>query len=174
MKHSRCDLDVITYNGMLSSFSRYNLFHDAIILELVNPRLKPNVVAIASALLTISGLQLSFAVRKFMLNLSDIGWNRIVKSKMLTLSDNSALVRFLSPLFAVPIVTLLALGLLYFGFPTVSGIKFKADQDEPSPYAAMLAAQDAVQRCKELRIAALHIKLRATGGNKTKTLGPSA
>ncbi|CAN6692097.1 unnamed protein product [Malus baccata var. baccata] len=36
----------------------------------------------------------------------------------------------------------------------------------------MLAAQDVSQRCKKLRITALHIKLRATGGNKTKTPGP--
>ncbi|XP_074575169.1 small ribosomal subunit protein uS11z-like [Curcuma longa] len=41
---------------------------------------------------------------------------------------------------------------------------------ESSPYAAMLAA-DVAQRCKELGITALHIKLRATGGNKTKTPG---
>ncbi|RWR76361.1 40S ribosomal protein S14-3 [Cinnamomum micranthum f. kanehirae] len=46
--------------------------------------------------------------------------------------------------------------------------------DESSPYAAMLAAQDVAQRCKELGITALHIKLRATGGNKTKTPGPGA
>ena len=82
----------------------------------------------------------------------------------------------------------------------------KADRDESSPYAAMLAAQDISQRCKvnrysictcyllkipchhlfisrftdplatsqELGINALHIKLRATGGNKTKTPGPGA
>lgn len=78
----------------------------------------------------------------------------------------------------------------------------KADRDESSPYAAMLAAQDVSQRCKvypwpcthtysryiyvylavlsyglllqELGITALHIKLRATGGNKTKTPGPGA
>ena len=43
-----------------------------------------------------------------------------------------------------------------------------------SPYAAMLAAQDVAQRCKELGITALHIKLRATGGNRTKTPGPGA
>ncbi|KAK8542111.1 hypothetical protein V6N13_137321 [Hibiscus sabdariffa] len=48
------------------------------------------------------------------------------------------------------------------------GMKVKADRDESSPYAAMLAAQD------ELGITALHIKLRATGGNKTKTPGPGA
>ncbi|CAH8270214.1 unnamed protein product [Arabidopsis lyrata] len=45
----------------------------------------------------------------------------------------------------------------------------KADRDESSPYAAMLAAQDVAQRCKELGITAIHVKLRATGGNKTKT-----
>jgi small subunit ribosomal protein S14e len=50
----------------------------------------------------------------------------------------------------------------------------KADRDEASPYAAMLAAQDCAVRCKELGISALHIKMRATGGNKTKTPGPGA
>ena len=40
----------------------------------------------------------------------------------------------------------------------------KADRDESSPYAAMLAAQDVALRCKELGINALHIKIRATGG----------
>ncbi|KAJ7560672.1 hypothetical protein O6H91_04G139800 [Diphasiastrum complanatum] len=54
------------------------------------------------------------------------------------------------------------------------GMKVKADRDESSPYAAMLAAQDVAQKCKELGITALHIKLRATGGNKTKTPGPGA
>ncbi|GAY42632.1 hypothetical protein CUMW_068410 [Citrus unshiu] len=39
------------------------------------------------------------------------------------------------------------------------GMKVKADRDESSPYAAMLAAQDVSQRCKELGITALHIKL---------------
>ena len=68
----------------------------------------------------------------------------------------------------------------------------KADRDESSPYAAMLAAQDVATRCKELGINALHIKIRATGGctifilyistegadkcagNGTKTPGPGA
>ncbi|EIE20016.1 hypothetical protein WJX75_004303 [Coccomyxa subellipsoidea] len=54
------------------------------------------------------------------------------------------------------------------------GMKVKADRDESSPYAAMLAAQDVAVRCKELGIGAVHIKLRATGGNKTKTPGPGA
>ena len=44
------------------------------------------------------------------------------------------------------------------------GMKVKADRDESSPYAAMLAAQDVATRCKELGITALHIKIRATGG----------
>ena len=54
------------------------------------------------------------------------------------------------------------------------GMKVKADRDEASPYAAMLAAQDVAVRCKDLGITALHIKIRATGGNKTKTPGPGA
>jgi ribosomal protein S11 len=45
---------------------------------------------------------------------------------------------------------------------------------QASPYAAMLAAQDVAERCKEVGITALHVKLRATGGNRTKTPGPGA
>ncbi|GJX93092.1 40S ribosomal protein S14-2 [Tanacetum coccineum] len=56
----------------------------------------------------------------------------------------------------------------------IGGMKVKADIDESSPYAAMLAAQDVSTRCKELGVTALHIKLRATRGNKTKTPGPGA
>merc|ERR1711931_609737 len=47
------------------------------------------------------------------------------------------------------------------------GMKVKADRDESSPYAAMLAAQDVAVRAKELGITALHIKLRAMGGTRT-------
>ncbi len=54
------------------------------------------------------------------------------------------------------------------------GMKVKADRDESSPYAAMLAAQDVAARVKELGVNALHIKLRATGGSRTKTPGPGA
>ena len=54
------------------------------------------------------------------------------------------------------------------------GMKVKADRDESSPYAAMLAAQDVAARCKDIGITALHVKLRATGGAKTKTPGPGA
>lgn len=43
-------------------------------------------------------------------------------------------------------------------------MKVKSDRDESSPYAAMLAAQDAAARCKEHGINALHVKLRGTGG----------
>ena len=54
------------------------------------------------------------------------------------------------------------------------GMKVKADRDESSPYAAMQAANDVAERCKEIGISCLHIKLRATGGNKTKSPGPGA
>uniref|UniRef100_A0A2P2IB31 40S ribosomal protein S14 n=1 Tax=Hirondellea gigas TaxID=1518452 RepID=A0A2P2IB31_9CRUS len=54
------------------------------------------------------------------------------------------------------------------------GMKVKADRDESSPYAAMLASQDAAEKCKERGITALHIRLRATGGNRTKSPGPGA
>merc|ERR1712096_361632 len=54
------------------------------------------------------------------------------------------------------------------------GMKVKADRDENSPYAAMQAAQDVAVRCKEIGVTALHVKLRATGGNRTKTPGPGA
>jgi small subunit ribosomal protein S14e len=46
-------------------------------------------------------------------------------------------------------------------------MKVKADRDESSPYAAMLAAQDVAIRCKELGITALHVKIRATGGKSS-------
>ncbi|KAJ1734214.1 ribosomal protein S14, S11 [Coemansia sp. Benny D160-2] len=52
------------------------------------------------------------------------------------------------------------------------GMKVKSDRDESSPYAAMLAAQDVAVRCKELGITALHVKIRAMGGTRTKNPGP--
>ena len=54
------------------------------------------------------------------------------------------------------------------------GMKVKADRDESSPYAAMLAAQDVAEKCKELGITALHIKVRGTGGSKARSPGPGA
>ncbi|KAJ7621304.1 putative 40S ribosomal protein RPS14 [Roridomyces roridus] len=66
---------------------------------------------------------------------------------------------------------------VFYGFQIASfffsgGMKVKADRDESSPYAAMLAAQDVAARCKEVGITALHVKIRATGGTGTKTPGP--
>ena len=54
------------------------------------------------------------------------------------------------------------------------GMKVKADRDESSPYAAMMAAQDVAQRLKELGVGAVHVRLRGTGGTKSKCLGPGA
>eukprot|EP00170_Pyropia_yezoensis_P006988 contig_28504_g7010 len=54
------------------------------------------------------------------------------------------------------------------------GMEVKADRDESSPYAAMMASQKVAERLKELGVTAIHIKMRATGGNKTKTPGPGA
>ncbi len=62
----------------------------------------------------------------------------------------------------------------HFTILCIGGMKVKADRDESSPYAAMLAAQDVATRCREVGITALHIKLRATGGTGTKTPGPGA
>jgi len=38
-----------------------------------------------------------------------------------------------------------------FSFQILGGMKVKADRDESSPYAAMLAAQDVATRCKVRR-----------------------
>ena len=53
-------------------------------------------------------------------------------------------------------------------------MEVKVDRDESSPYAAMIAAQKVAEKCKEIGIQALHIFLRATGGNRAKTPGPGA
>ncbi|KAE8733779.1 40S ribosomal protein S14 [Hibiscus syriacus] len=55
------------------------------------------------------------------------------------------------------------------------GMKVKADRDESSPYAVMLAAQDVSQRCKVLlAYPGNSCEIYSTGGNKTKTPGPGA
>ena len=54
------------------------------------------------------------------------------------------------------------------------GMKVKADREESSPYAAMLAAVDVVGALKAVGINAVHIKLRARGGVESKTPGPGA
>ncbi|CAK5054514.1 unnamed protein product [Meloidogyne enterolobii] len=43
------------------------------------------------------------------------------------------------------------------------GMHVKADKDEASLYTAMLAAQDVTERCKQVGITALHVKLCAMG-----------
>ena len=54
------------------------------------------------------------------------------------------------------------------------GMKVKADREESSPYASMLASADIAVVLKLVGINAIHIKLRATGGVETKTPGPGA
>ena len=54
------------------------------------------------------------------------------------------------------------------------GMKVKADREESSPYAAMMAAQDVYTRLKQLGVTAIHIKLRGKGGSDTRTPGPGA
>jgi len=54
------------------------------------------------------------------------------------------------------------------------GMKVKADREESSPYAAMMAAQDVYSRLKQLGVTAIHIKLRGKGGSDTRTPGPGA
>merc|ERR1712160_185199 len=54
------------------------------------------------------------------------------------------------------------------------GMKVKADREESSPYAAMLAAQHVCKSLKDVGINAVHIKLRGRGGVETKTPGPGA
>lgn len=41
-------------------------------------------------------------------------------------------------------------------------------------HLSILLFKDVAEKCKLLGITALHIKLRATGGNRTKTPGPGA
>ena len=54
------------------------------------------------------------------------------------------------------------------------GMKVKADREESSPYAAMLAAVDVCKLMQDVGINAVHIKLRARGGVDSKTPGPGA
>merc|ERR1712166_1579923 len=54
------------------------------------------------------------------------------------------------------------------------GMEVKADREESSPYAAMLASVDVCKALKDVGINAVHIKLRGRGGVETKTPGPGA
>lgn len=54
-----------------------------------------------------------------------------------------------------------------------SGGQFvKADRQEPSPFAAMRAAYAAAEEAKSKGITGLHVRVRARGGNKSRTPGP--
>lgn len=54
------------------------------------------------------------------------------------------------------------------------GMKVKADREESSPYAAMMASQDVFNRLKVLGVNAIHFKVRGRGGIDTRTPGPGA
>jgi SSU ribosomal protein S11P len=54
------------------------------------------------------------------------------------------------------------------------GMVVKSDRDESSPYAAMQLAQRAVSQAREKGIDSLLVKVRAAGGNKSKSPGSGA
>ena len=54
------------------------------------------------------------------------------------------------------------------------GMKVKADREESSPYAAMMAAADVFARLKLMGVNAIHIRVRGKGGIDTRTPGPGA
>lgn len=54
------------------------------------------------------------------------------------------------------------------------GMVVKAAKDEGGPYAAMKAAEKVADEVREKGIDSLHVKVRAPGGNKSKTPGPGA
>ena len=50
----------------------------------------------------------------------------------------------------------------------------RADRDEASPYAAMMAVDRVAEALKEVGINAIHIKIRGRGGVESRTPGPGA
>src|SRR3989442_14632655 len=50
----------------------------------------------------------------------------------------------------------------------------KAAKDEASQYAAMKAAERVADAAKEKGIDSIHVRVRAPGGNKSKSPGPGA
>ena len=54
------------------------------------------------------------------------------------------------------------------------GMKVKADREESSPYAAMMAAADVFARLKNMGINAIHVRIRGAGGIGARTPGPGA
>ncbi len=57
---------------------------------------------------------------------------------------------------------------------TTGGMVVKADKDESTPYAAMRAAERVADAAKERGVEGIHVKIRAPGGNKSKSPGPGA
>ena len=54
------------------------------------------------------------------------------------------------------------------------GMVVKADKDEQSPYAAMVAAQKVADEIKDKGIDSIHIKVRGVGTGRSKSPGPGA
>src|SRR6059058_3542113 len=54
------------------------------------------------------------------------------------------------------------------------GMVVKAAKDEASPYAAMKAAERVADAAKEKGIDSIHVRVRAPGGNRSKSPGPGA
>lgn len=54
------------------------------------------------------------------------------------------------------------------------GMIVKSDKDEPSPYAAMQAAQRVAEELKEREVDSIHIKVRGIGRGRSKSPGPGA
>jgi small subunit ribosomal protein S11 len=54
------------------------------------------------------------------------------------------------------------------------GMVVKADKDEPSPYAAMIAAQKVADEIREKGIENIHIKVRGLGRGRSKSPGAGA
>ena len=54
------------------------------------------------------------------------------------------------------------------------GMMVTNDREESSPYAAMMAANLAAEKLKEIGVNGIHIKLRGRGGTGTRSPGPGA
>jgi len=54
------------------------------------------------------------------------------------------------------------------------GMVVKTAKDESSPYAAMKAAERVADIAKEKGFDTLHVRIRAPGGNRSKSPGPGA
>jgi len=54
------------------------------------------------------------------------------------------------------------------------GMVVKAAKDESSPYAAMRAAEKVAEIAKERGFDAIHVRVRAPGGNRSTSPGPGA